>query len=564
VLVAYLWGRRAFGVEIGLSAAALTAAAFWTLFTSRMALNSQPLPALYGVAVYALWRLLFDDDLKPAHVAGWAALFGAGLAASLHVYEASRVACLAFPAFAIYLLVTDRARLRRRGLAFGAALLAGIGLAAPHLLDPSAWGRTATLAEPLLALRRGDLGLLLANAWQGLGTLAVRGDPLITYNLPGRPVLPPWLAIFFGVGVVLSIWRWRRPEYAFALLWLGAGIAPTLVIGAFTCTLHSIAAQPVIYTLTALGGVEVARLVARRFGDRAGRIAWTLWLAIIAISGVLSVRDYFRWGELAETRAAYFHTLAEMLDWVNREAPPDSVAVISSPFPDPPLDPYIGLMRLRRDDVDLRWVDGRSAVSLPPVDEVWLLDSSDASLDPALSDRLAIADAHWFEMRPDDTNPAFRVMRLDAETSRARIAEKVKPVGGDAPIFGGALALEGVNLPQAASPGDEIVVTTCWRVVAPDALGPVPPDRFTHEVVIFVQALDATGGYVAGQDVIGVPFASWRAGDGILHVHRLRLPDDTPPGELRLIAGLYVRPEGSRLPVSTGGDFVKLGVVLVH
>jgi hypothetical protein len=253
-----------------------------------------------------------------------------------------------------------------------------------------------------------------------------------------------------------------------------------------------------------------------------------------------------------------------MLDWVNREAPADSVVVISSPFPAPPLDPYIGLMRLRRDDVETLWVDGRSAVSLPPVDQFWLLASNDASLDPALSDWLAIADARRIEMRPDDTNPAFQVMRLDAGTSRARIASKVKPVGAEAPLFGGALALEGANLPQAASPGDEIVVASWWRVVAPDALGPVPPDRFTHEVVIFVQALDAAGDYVAGQDMLGAPFASWRAGDGILHIHRLRLPDDTPPGELRLIAGLYVRPDGSRLPVSTGGDFVELGALSVR
>jgi hypothetical protein len=286
---------------------------------------------------------------------------------------------------------------------------------------------------------------------------------------------------------------------------------------------------------------------------------------VVAANGALAARDYFRWGELPETRAAYFHTLGEMLDHVERKAPQDSIVVISSPFPAPPLDPYIGLMRLRRDDVEVLWVDGRAAVILPRVDEALLLTSLDAPLDPALADWLVIDDARRIETRSDDANPAFEVIRVDVEASQARIASQMMPIGEGAPVFGGALALEGVlNPPEVASPGDEIVVTTWWRVVAPDALGPVPPDRFTHEVVIFVQALDTVGGYVAGQDVIGAPFASWRAGDGFLHVHRLPLPDDTPPGELRLIAGLYVRPEGGRLAASTGGDFVELGKISIR
>ena len=45
------------------------------------------------------------------------------------------------------------------------------------------------------------------------------------------------------------------------------------------------------------------------------------------------------------------------------------------------------------------------------------------------------------------------------------------------------------------------------------------------------------------------PTALWRPGQTVTDAHELQLPADLPPGKYRILAGLYVAPDGPRLPV---------------
>jgi hypothetical protein len=311
IVFTYLWARRLFGAMVGLGGAALMAVSFWTVFDSRFALNSAPAPALFTAATYFLWRALESgqgDKGARGQREWWAwGVFVLLLAASFYVYEAALAATASLGLLWLYLALFDRARFRRHGLWLTGALLAAGALAAPHLLDPHSWGRPATLSGPLREAWRGNWKPLAANLVSGLGTLSFKGDTLVTYNLPGRPVFDPVVSLFFYGGVTVCLARWRRPAYAFTLFWAVMGMMPTLILGEWTSTLHSKAAETPLMVLPALGAVEAARFVVRRFGVRWARAfvaGCVVWLAGVAD---FTARDYFvRWGESAEKLADYF------------------------------------------------------------------------------------------------------------------------------------------------------------------------------------------------------------------------------------------------------------------
>jgi hypothetical protein len=354
--------------------------------------------------------------------------------------------------------------------------------------------------------------------------------------------------------LVVCLARIRRPGSAFLLLWLGFGLIPTLVIGAYTSTLHSIAVQPVVCILPAIGAVTLVRALARRDLRKLAAGFAALWAVVLALTGAQTAREYFvTWGRSADVRAAYFHTLAEITARLN--ADPGGVVELSSPFPEPPLDPFIGQLRVQNSAVDLRWMDARLAVLLPSVDEARLIASADAPLDAHLADLLRPEHVERVELRPDDFNPHYDVYRLRPNEARARLADLMRaPAGGQRAAFGGAVELLGCRVDAAQIvPGGTLEVGTLWTVLDPGALGPIPPTQYTHELVIFVHALDKSRALIGQQDVLGVPASDWRAGDAFLHVHRIALPDPLPDGRVRLQVGLYRRPDVERLPLTVGG-----------
>ena len=562
LLFTYLWTRRAFGVAVGLGSAALVAVSFWTVCDSRFALNSGPAPALFAGAVYFLWRALDDEGGKKGR---WAwGLFVLMLAASFYVYEAVLAASVAFGLLFVYLACVDRARFRRHGMWLAGALVAVGLLAAPHLLDPASWGRTNTLSGPLQEASRGNLGPLLTNVVSTLGTFSFSGDSFVTYNLPGRPIFDPVASLFFYAGITLCLWRWKRPAYAFTLLWLITGILPSLFLGEWTSTLHSKAAEAPILALPALGAVEAGRCVARRFGRRWVRVfavACVVWLVVMAAS---TGYDYFiRWGQAPETRAAYFHNLVAIADCLNDTEYSGAVA-LSSPFPDVPLDPFIADMRLHRPDLALRWFDGRRAVVFPDATRSLLIVPPNTPLDPYFVTRLALQPIERVHLQPDDVDPYFDVFEwnpsaalhgfLAAPAQTVTSGDTVPPL----PVnLSGAVELLAYDLlTPTVAPGGTVTLATFWRIVDVDALGPVPARAYGRAAVIFVHVLDARGAVAGQEDRLDAPAWNWRGGDAFVQLHRFQIGANVPPGSYRLEVGIYTRDDQQRLPVLANGTQV--------
>ena len=190
------------------------------------------------------------------------------LTGSIYTYEVALAASVAFGILIVYLILFHRQVFRSRGVWLVGALVAVVLLIAPHVLDPAAWGRTSTQTGALAAIGQGDWQPLADNVVSALRTFSFSGDSFITYNLPGRPIFGPVTSLLFYGGIVLCLRRWRQPRYAFVLMWLAAGMLPTLIVGEWLSTLHSMGAQAPIMALPVLAAVELGRTVSGRLGRR--------------------------------------------------------------------------------------------------------------------------------------------------------------------------------------------------------------------------------------------------------------------------------------------------------
>ena len=577
---------------MALLGAALMAVSFWPLAAGREALRAGMLPFFMALAVVAFWRLLEvsgageqggrgagEKERSPLLPRSPAPLlpfppapllfFAISLALTLHVYLAARVSWLVFPAFLGYLALVHRAAFRRVWRpVVGGLLLAGL-LVAPLFLylraHPEMQTRLDMLDRPLQGLAAGDLGPLLLNVrdallafvWPGFG------DQFLAYNIPGRPVFDVVSAVFFVIGLLVCLWRWRRTAHAFLLLWFAAGILPSLITGPTANTTRNAAALPAVYLIVAVGGVAVLDVIKRRgAGGQGSRGALSFppapplprSPALLAIALVLWVaftsgRDYFvRWGDSAEVRGAYQHTLVTGLGHMTANYPTADPVLFSTVYPGPAHDSSIALV-LAADYPAVaetaRWVDARRALVIPPQRMLAYIPYSTPP-HPAFIPVLEAIET--VDLRPDDLDPRFTLYWIDGATAAAALTGDPLPQPVD---FNGAIELTAARwLQEGVRPGDTAELLTVWRVLDPARAGPVVPPSFTTDAVLFAHVLDGAGGILAQHDGLDAPSWAWRAGDVVLQVQPVVVPASAAPGDYAAVVGVYDRTSGARLLLS--------------
>jgi 4-amino-4-deoxy-L-arabinose transferase-like glycosyltransferase len=550
IAVTALWARRAFDRPTALIAAALMAVSFWPIAGSREALRAGMLPFFMALAVWFYWQIIYPRLPDLPKSASWRRAlpvlgFALSIVATFHIYLAARVAWLVFPAFLLYLALVHRPDFQRAWRPVSAGLLLTGLLLVPMFVylanNPAAQTRLSMLdgtvgqtlagnVRPLL----GNVGAaLLAFVWPGYG------DQFLAYNIPGRPVLDGVTAVFFVAGIIISLWRWRQPAYAFLLLWFAFGIIPSLVTGPTANTTRNLAALPAVFLLPALGFVTLARLLAARTA-LLPRTVLTLgaavWLLFVAIS---SANAYFiEWGQAPEVRSAYQHTLVEELAYLDQRQTGDAPVVISSVYPGPAHDPSIALVFSGDESNRLRWINARYAL-LQPAETAFALISAATPAHAAFAEALRPLDR--VALRPDDLDPSFTFYELIASPSTMP-----EPLAD----FGGAVQLLDAEwLSPTVAPGATAELLTRWRVIDPALVGPVHFPTETTEAVLFTHVLDEAGQIISQRDALDAPSWGWQAGDIIWQVHELWIPEETEAGNYTAVVGIYDRVTGARLPV---------------
>lgn len=570
----FAWTRMTFGPPVALATAAFLTVGYWAVATSRFAIRAEPTASLAILAAIFFWLGMELPGAPSARKKGWNAVwwlcFALSMAASIYVYEAPRVTWAVYPAFAVLLAITQPHLLRHHGWKLALALVVAGLLALPLLTHPMAWNRVGHLTGPLEAARSGSFEPLLKNVLAVLGMFIVRGDPFITYNIPGRPVFDPLTGALFVIGVALCLWRWRRPAAGFGLLWLFIGTAPAMLSELHSATLRAIVAQPAAYIFPGVALAEAVAWIIRRRQTRARSLLPVTLAVVLVGGGALTYQTYFvRWGQSPETRGTYFSDLYQALTYINNH-PIEGPTVLSVAFPTLPHDPYIAWVMPAQQPSDLRWVDGRRALVLPSGASARLVTLSRAPLASPFAEALAgIQTAHVpiegsgnaFDVY--DWNPAATLDALYPVHATATADGLSLPVN-----FGDAVELLGYTVePEPVTAGQTLTVTTTWRVIDPAPLGPVQPEYYGYDAAIFVQLLDANRQVAAQEDRLDAPAWDWRPGEVFIQMHVLALGNDLAAGQYDLALGLYARPTIRRLPVQvdgvTQGDAVMLAAVEV-
>lgn len=125
--------------------------------------------------------------------------------------------------------------------------------------------------------------------------------------------------------------------------------------------------------------------------------------------------------------------------------------------------------------------------------------------------------------------------------------------------FDNKLALVGYQLPDRLAAGEEkLPLTLYWQ----------GRGELRDSYAVFVHVVDGQGNIAAQHDGVPArgkqPVTGWAAGEYITDPVEITLPADLAPGAYTVRLGLYLPPDGPRLPLITGGDSVTLGTVTVE
>lgn len=574
VPLAWWLGRGLFGRALpALATALVLAILYWHVTFSRIGMEPIFVPLTATLAFAALLHGLRDTGARPGRRQLPALLLaGLALGGSLYTYKAGYFVPVLAAAFVTYAALLERGFLRRNGqgllLAAAVALLVAAPILAYFAAHPDHFvQRPASVALSTGAnAPQGALPALVANLPEVLGMFFVRGDANPRSNLPGRPILDPFLAILFVAGLARAVTRFRQPREVLPVLWLAVMVVPTLITTDAPHFGRAIGAPPAVAALCA-GGLAALRTWVAALGRRLsgagpgllrGATAALLGLGL-AFSGFSTARDYFQaWAQSGDLFFAYDEGLAGIAHYV--DGLPAGEAVYLTPTP---ADHYTLQFLLDR---QVESFDGRAGHVFPPphraATQLIVLAEDGASL-PAL--QAARPDGRVTWTLDDRYGRPYAVAyhlppRPDPAPAPPHAVQAT--LGTGARLLGYALDAE------AAAPGDTVHVILYWQALEPMEAG----------YTVFAHLLGENNpeeggplwaGHDSQPDAGHYPTSAWQPGEVILDVHPLAIPAGAPPGEYTLEAGLYLLATMERLPAwqATGerlpGDAVVLGTLRV-
>ena len=544
--------RRLFGPVAALTSVALIAVTLWPLFFARVAIRGMTLPLIMCLGAEALFaslqypisntQAIIKSQVTHRH---WV-IAGAWFGAAAYTYLAARALPILLLGFAAYLALFAREQMRGRWKGFAAMLALAALVAAPMAVylvyNPDAQFRVDEVSGPLKQLQQGDLSGVLAGVRDTALMFSVRGDETVRDNWPYRPVFAePLSAALFYVGLAVALWRWRKPEYAFMLLWLVALLLPTMVTAAPPNFVRALGALPAIFCFPGIGAAALSNgmralsrrpplLVALRLAERS-------FVLLIGLNLFLTTRDYFvRWPTHDETQFVWQTDLASMARHLDsaRGTPPDvAIAGLANETMD---DDSLRLLMKRR-DLAVRWFDSRATLVLPSGGGRLFIPQI-VPLNPLLRAQLA----SWGALEQNDPSGRFAWFDLSGVRVTGLLTTSAMPL--DNGMF--LLRCESSN-PQV-KPGSELTALTYWQATTL----PLPPLK------AFVHLIDANGKLIAQSDGLDAPTQFWRSGDVIVQLHRFQVPPDAAPGAYHLEVGLYNAQTLVRVQFKPAGDHLRL------
>ena len=564
VAAIYALGKRMFNQRIGLLAAAMSVAAFWSLMYSRVGLRIIALPAFVLLAMIFLWHGLNRSKRGDFIIAGvW-------LGVSAYTYSATRMLPFILIIFAIYLAVFNHAQFKRQGFNLGLALLIGIVIALPMAIHiatvPAAERRLGEVEGPLDALQRGEVTPLINSTLVTASMFIAKGDPEWLYNIPDRPIFDIVTGAIFYVGVFLCLRKFRQLPYAFVLIWLLIGLAPSMLTWPAASNSHGILAQSPAFLIAAVA-MDAIAMKAQSL-TQARVMYGSIIAGVLLIHSATSIDDYFnRWATDNTVRVEHQAGITATARYFGQH--PSPAALVFSSGDVMHWNPWsvtafrmIAPMGYR----NARWFDARSSFIFPQ-------GQTDLTLiNAALDDAPAPLDARLIEdlfpvvepspLATDYFSATHLVSSVNTRLMTLTQAAVSWPVGTPInrsavlPIaFEDRIELIGYDVRRSiVQPGKNIRLTTYWRA----------KNIRLEPTSFFVHVSDEHGHIAAQWD--GYNFAPQyvQAGDIIVQVHFIPISLDFAEGTYQLELGLYWPTETGqpRVPIMIDGRPVADRVLL--
>ncbi len=542
------WAKREFGSFTAVAAGVGLAISWWPIIFSRVGLR--PIMEPIFLLIFAwFW------PRRP-----W--LAGLFLGLSIYTYTGARVVFLLPSLLFVYWLVAGRWHDVPRQKVFEwqvpqplvsslivllMSLLVAIPLYFTLWADPSLQQRVQQLEGPLLALQQGELRPILSTIVATLGVFSFNGDPRWTYTLPDRPLFDPITALFFYGGLLLTILRFKRPAYTFALIWLFVGLIPSAVTPQAPSTVRLVAAMPVIYLMPALALAWLRQRANKRpTSAEPGRrlqkgVLFILFGLLFLLNLSLTVRDGFmRWPNELETRMKYQSVWQDVARALKDQ--PEAALVLADSYYRPITVDSLG--RNMNEPVVARWVQTGSevagAIVLPAGGNGRLIVPEYAAPDPWLLESAGI------DPRPilrSSQNPSYAVYALPENLELSLLEQTAN--------FEGKIRLVGYDTLLAPEQGS-LQLITFWKV----------EEALPGDIAIFVHLRDEEGELLSQHDGFDAAPGTLSTGDLILQRHILSLEEARRDGANRLHIGLYTRGDGQRLAIEDDSSVIRDQIIL--
>lgn len=546
--------RRLFGPLVAFVALSGFTVTFWTVEFGRIVSPVVSMVPLVTLSAYLFWRGRGDRGRREWL---WYALSGMAVGAAMLAYTAPRIIPVVFVIFGLYAALTHRDQWRR--WLGGAAIVAGVSglVAAPMFIYLGQHPEFDQLDffdidRPLVELKQGNLQPVVETSLRTLGMFSFVGDPLPYYDVPDRPVLEPFGSVLLLIGLLAGARHWRRAEYAFVVLWLFISLAPGMLSQPAPNYTRTLGVQTVLFVAIGLGAQT---LLDRRRGPL---VIGALGL-IFAGNVVWTAHDYFTlWPSIDTVRFWHHSGLYAVANEAQRDPAASPLVICLPDFlidereawwnPAPQHLRYL----LHRPDVGVRTYNCADTLILPEGTARYAFpDAADDSalaqfpiyqqfLRAAASDQITLPDRLGEILTVDrSATPLDRQLAL---ASQGQVFFEGATASHRAPIdLGGRIDFLGDTQSWA---GREVTLTTYWQV----------RDQLPPQLSQFTHILDEQGEIVTQQDRLMVTSESLRAGDVVIQIHHLALPENSSAGAYRLAIGLYTQPDGKRLPVMENGQ----------
>ena len=520
----------------------------WSQVFARYGIRATLFVMLETVLLAAMWRAWQHGP--PARSA-WT-LTGVLAGISFYSYLPARL----LPLLLLLLLgaawLQERQRLQRHlpGMLWGiaAALLVSAPLGSYFLQNPLAFSTRIGEVTTGVGLKE-----VFVNLGDALGMFLVSGDHNLVSNLPDRPVLGPFLALPFLIGLGRALRRSWRLGRLFLLAGLCVLSLPTVLSDYAPNFFRAIGALPFTALLIAYGAegfVGYAGLFRRgRLRRPAEALGWAALCGAVVLTGWTyfgvwpsSEAVFYGWSE------GYSHLarrLSQDMETRVYISPRDPTHPHAAALPHPS-----GEYLLAAEGITPQYHDERFClrVALEDAARYFSLTGETGR------DHLRL-DSYFPDSAPprpvvfdDSGQPWATELRRDEDTP-ALFAE-MRPIRVK---LGDGIELNGYHLsPQELQAEQPLRVRLFWRV------NQTP----TQDYTLFLHLLHVDGeglfAQLAGFDHPPgngtCPMTEWLPAEMVVHEGELDLPAVLPPGDLFLAVGFYTPSDGRRMPVSLAAD----------